>query len=130
MTDSFKIIQIHSQAEMDRYGVREFAAEFGHRPIGLPIILWFYDDDLVAYVEVRQTVVLPPAVHHKIEPRVFLEGGRKLCQLMRTEYEGSLVIYDKRSAHFPPATMMHLGFELSPFLYFQPVEITDGSQST
>jgi len=130
MTDSFKIIQIHSQAELDRYGVREFAAEFGHKPVGLPIILWFYDDDLVAYVEVRQTIVLHPAVHHMIEPRVFLEGGRKLCQLMRSEYEGALVIYDERSAHFAPGLMIRLGFERSPFQYFQPKEITNGSQGT
>ena len=130
MTSNFKLIQINSQAELDRYGVREFAAEFNHKPAGLPIILWFCDDELVAYVEVRRTTVFHPAVHPKIEPRVFLEGGRKLCELMRTDHEGALVIYDERSAHFQEGLMRHLGFELSPFKYFQPKEISNGSQGT
>jgi len=129
MTSKFKLIQINSQAELERYGVREFAQEFGHKPIGLPIILWFYDDELVAYVEVRMTPVLYPAVHPAVSPRVFLEGGRMLCELVKRDYEGALVIYDKRSAHFEQEMMLHLEFELSPLKFFQPKETQDGSQS-
>lgn len=119
---SFKIISISSQAELDRYGVREFAAEFDHKPIGLPIILWFYNDELVAYVEVRQTPVLYPAVHPVVSPRAFLTGGRMLCELVREDYQGAYVIYDKRSAHFQVEAMERLGFALSPLKFFQPKE--------
>jgi hypothetical protein len=130
MTSTFKLIQINSQAELDRYGVREFAAEFGHRPIGLPIILWFYDDELVAYVEVRMTPVLYPAVHPNVSPRAFLEGGRMLCDKVRRDYQGALVIYDHRSAYFQAEAMERLGFELSPLKFFEPKETHNGSQGT
>lgn len=130
MTANFKLVEIHSQAELDRYGVREFAAEFGHKPIGLPIILWFYDEQLVAYVEVRQTPVFYPAVHPDVSPRAFLTGGRMLCELVKRDYEGAFVIYDKRSAHFAPGLMVNLGFQESPLRFFEPKETNDGSQST
>jgi len=130
MREQFKLIQVNSQAELDRYGVREFADDFGHKPIGLPLILWFYDEDLVAYVEVRMTPVLYPAVHPKIAPRVFLEGGRMLCEKVREDYEGAFVIYDERSAHFQAGLMKHLDFVPSPLKFFEPKETADGSQST
>jgi hypothetical protein len=123
MTRDFKFLRIHSKAEVDRYGVKEFADEFGHKPIGLPIILLFYQDDLVAYFEVRQTPVLHPAIHPKISPRVFLEGGRLIAAVMREEFEGGFIIYDRRSALFEPEAMEHLGFELSPLRFFETKEI-------
>jgi hypothetical protein len=127
MTKKFKLVRINSKAELERYGVLEFAAEFGHKPIGLPIILWFYDDDLVAYVEVRRTPILYPAVHPEISSRVFLEGGRMLYDLLKDDFEGGFVIYDYRSAKFQPEAMEHLGFELSPLKFFQKKETPDGS---
>jgi hypothetical protein len=127
MTKKFKLVRINSKAELDRYGVREFAAEFGHKPIGLPIILWFYDDELVAYVEVRRTPILYPAVHPKINPRIFLEGGLLLAAMLREEFEGGFIIYDRRSALFEPEAMEHLGLELSPLKFFQTKETPDGS---
>jgi hypothetical protein len=117
MTSAFQIVTINSQAELDRYGVREFAAEFDHKPIGL------------AYVEVRHMPVLFPAVHPDISPRIFLEGGRKLCQMVKKDFENGFVIYDYRSAKFGPEAMRRLGFELSPLKFFEP-ETPDGSQST
>jgi hypothetical protein len=129
MTSAFQIVTINSQAELDRYGVREFAAEFDHKPIGLPVLLWFHQDQLVAYVEVRHMPVLFPAVHPDISPRIFLEGGRKLCQMVKKDFENGFVIYDYRSAKFGPEAMRRLGFELSPLKFFEP-ETPDGSQST
>jgi hypothetical protein len=129
MTQDFRLLRIHSKAELDRYGVKEFAEEFGHKPIGLPIILIFHKDDLVAYVEVRQTPVLYPAVHPKIIPRAFLEAGRMIVAIMREELEGSFMIYDRRSALFEPEAMEHLGLQLSPLKFFEPKEIQNGSQS-
>jgi hypothetical protein len=119
MTKDFKLLRIHSQADVDRYGVREFAKEFGHDPTGLPIILFFYQDDLVAYFEVRQTPVLYPAIHPKISPRTFLEGGRLMADVMREEFEGGFLIYDRRTALFEPEAMEHIGFGLSPLKFFQ-----------
>jgi hypothetical protein len=125
MIDRFKFVQVNSIAELDRYGVREFAAEFGHEPIGLPIWLFFHKDDLVAYCEIRMTPVIYPAVHPKISPRAFFEGGRLLCDKMRDHLPGAFVIYG--SAPFDAKQMTKLGFELSPLQFFQPKETENGS---
>jgi len=119
MSPQFELIKVKTMAELDRYGVREFAASFGHKPVGLPIILWFTAGELVAYVEVRNTPILYPAVHHEISPRVFLAGGQQLAELVAREYEGAFVIYDRRSAHFEPEQMGRLGFALSPLKFFE-----------
>jgi hypothetical protein len=125
MTRAFQMVAANTQADLDRYGVREFAAEFDHKPVGLPLLLWFYGEELVAYVEVRHVPVLFPAVHPNINPRVFLEGGRKLCQMVRKYFENGYVIYDYRSAKFEPEAMRRLGFQLSPLKFFEP-ETPDG----
>jgi hypothetical protein len=128
MTNNFRIVQINSQAEIERYGLRQFAAEFGHKPVGLPILLFFHQDELVAYVEVRSTPLLHLGVHPKLSSRTFLEGGRLLCAIVRERFPNGFVIYDYRSALFKPEQMKHLGFVLSPFQFFEPKqETSDGS---
>jgi hypothetical protein len=124
MTSQFRVIQINSQAELDRYGIREFAAEFGHKPIGLPQLLFFHQDDLVAYCEIRSTPMIHLGVHPKLSPRTFLEGGRLLCSIVRDRFPNGFVIYDRRSAQFEPEAMKHLGFVESPFKFFEPDEET------
>jgi hypothetical protein len=122
MINKFKVIEVVTHADVERYGVREFAAEFGHTPIGLPLLLFFCDEDLVAYVEVRYTPVLYPAVHPKVSPRIFLEGGRLLHKIAERDFENAFVIYDHRSANFKPQAMEHLGFTESPLKFFEPKE--------
>lgn len=130
MTEKFRIVQVNSKAEVERYGVMEFAAEFGHKPIGLPLLLFFHKDDLVAYVEVRHLPVLFPAVHPKVSPRIFLEGGRLLKQVVEDKYENGFVIYDYRSANFVSGLMKHLGFSRSPLKFYEVrKEEQNGSQS-
>jgi len=131
MTSEFNIVEITSFTEYERYGLREFASEFGHQPIGLPIHLWFYKGDLVAYVEVRNLPVLYPAVAHGISPRVFLGGGQALCEMMKSHYANGFVIYDRRSAQFAESQMERLGFTKSPLAFYEVTqEKDDGSQST
>jgi hypothetical protein len=117
-THEFRVIRCASRTEIERLGIPEFAEEFGHKPIGLPILAFFCDGELVAYCEIRAMTICYPAVHPQISSRAFLIGGKLLSQTIAKNYEGALLGADPAVRNWEPI-LAKIGFRPTEYNFYE-----------